>query len=526
MAIQDKATLDGLITSLFPTGTGNISASDIRQYLDDILDSNVLQSFAPVTDSGSVIALSLGDIDQNAPRLPTNIVSTTYNLPDVTTVTDGVGLVILNKASVMRNTSLFGSDTILGLAEISKPGVWVLTADPNNGSWLSVFQVFAVLSNVIPVVTEADFPAPVGGEVDIGADVYEIVTTTPVTFSNRLKFSSSQGFVKGQADLSSILVFTRSAATANIINDTGVSVRLQQMAIQSPNAPLLDCVGDISSLFTLDRTTLSTMSDVGKIDSFVGIDVTSPLFASSVTGGLEILGDPAVVTIRGIRSAANNVTPTFIMTDPALSIGSLAITDSAAPLLTGTNKFADIDPTKVFEGIVDDSSFGGTEPLGAAIGSETVNFFIAQTNGVGLTRKIGAVSLSAPVTLTISIISTPVELGGTWAEGVVSQFSLLNPGLQFDGIGVLDIFFLTANVTGSKPGGTGSNIYTGAIYDNDVLIPGSLATSEISDKGGTLLMGGFVTLANLDHLTIYISNEDNTDNLDVIAAEITAFRVD
>jgi len=58
MAIEDKSTLDALILSLFPTGTGNISAADIRQYLDDILDSNILQSFTAVTDVDAVVALS------------------------------------------------------------------------------------------------------------------------------------------------------------------------------------------------------------------------------------------------------------------------------------------------------------------------------------------------------------------------------------------------------------------------------------------------------------------------------------
>ena len=35
MAIQDKATLDGLITSLFPTGTGNIAASERSAHADE-----------------------------------------------------------------------------------------------------------------------------------------------------------------------------------------------------------------------------------------------------------------------------------------------------------------------------------------------------------------------------------------------------------------------------------------------------------------------------------------------------------
>ncbi len=525
MAIQDKATLDALILSLFPTGTGNISAADIRQYLDDILDSNVLQSFTAVTDTGSVIAISSTDVDQNAPRLPTNATSTAYTLPEASTVKEGVALIVINKASVPRSITLFGSDTVSGLPQIDKPGVWQIVADPDNDNWLSIFQVFEGVSNVIPVTTEADFPAPVAGVVDIGADVYELVTTAGVTFSSVLKFSDSRGFVKGQSDISTALIFTRSAASANIINDTGISVRMETMAVQSANAPLFDCVGDVLSLFTLDNITLSTMADIGQVDSFVGIEINSPLIASSVTGGLDVLGTPSIVNIRNTRSAANNVTPTFSFNDAGLSIGSLAITGCAAPLLTTTNQFADIDPTKITEGLVSDCTFAGTQPLGTSIDNETANFVINQVAGVESTRKIGSSALTSPITVTISVISTPVEVGGTWATGTVSQFSLLSPGIQFDGIGAQDVFLVTASISGTKPGGTGSNIYTGAIYNNDVLIASSLDTAEISDKGGRLLMATFTTLTALDHLTLYVSNEDNTDDLDVISAEITTFRV-
>ena len=94
MAIKDKSTLDALILSLFPTGTGNISAADVRLYLDDILDSNVLQASTSVTDSSATIGLVIADIDENVPRVATNATGTTYTLPDVSTVKEGVTLVI------------------------------------------------------------------------------------------------------------------------------------------------------------------------------------------------------------------------------------------------------------------------------------------------------------------------------------------------------------------------------------------------------------------------------------------------
>ena len=545
-----------MILSLFPTGTGSISAADVRQYLNDILDSNILQSSAAVTDTLSVVPLLSSDVDENAPRKPTNVGGTVYQLPQVSTIKEGVSLVIINKLVVNVNISLFGGDTATGVFQIDKPGLWLVTADPANNTWLSVFNLFSDLieffntnetdkekelrptgtgdvewinvnPDVITVLSEDDFPDPIGGISTLEEKTYLISTAGVITISFRLKYVNSRTVVTGFGRLVSVLQFTNtSASDANIINDTNISVSLTDLFIESPNAPMFDCVGGSNALFTVSDCILDNCTDLGKIDGFVRSQVNNgTLIGFNVTGGLDILGSNGTILLQDMQSAANVATPTFSMNDAGFTCTNLNLSNITATLLTGSNQFADIDPTKVTGGLIADSAFTGSNPVGSAIDNTTVNFVIDRVQGVESTRKIGAVNLSSPTTVTIITQSVPVEVGGTWMAATVSQFSLLIPGMQFDGVTSQDVFQLIAVISGTKPGGTGSNIYSGAIYNNDVLEANSLDISEISDKGGRLIMSVFTTLATLEHLTLYVTNEDNTVDLDIISAEISTFRV-
>lgn len=143
MSIQDKTTLTGLIASLFPNNTtGLITPAAMRQYLTDILDSNVLQAFGVVVDSTATVNLLVADIDENAPRSPTFAGTMTYNLPAVSSVKAGVELVVINELSETRTVVADGSDTIVGVTSIDQGGVFALTADTANNRWLALFISF------------------------------------------------------------------------------------------------------------------------------------------------------------------------------------------------------------------------------------------------------------------------------------------------------------------------------------------------------------------------------------------------
>lgn len=92
-----------------------------------------------------MVPLSAVNIDQNAPRVPTNGAGTVYQLPDVSTVKEGVSLIIINKTDVTRNISLFAGDAVAGLLQIDHAGVWTVVAQPATNSWLSTFNLFSDL---------------------------------------------------------------------------------------------------------------------------------------------------------------------------------------------------------------------------------------------------------------------------------------------------------------------------------------------------------------------------------------------
>jgi len=383
-----------------------------------------------------------------------------------------------------------------------------------------------VPDSVIFVTSEDDFPAPIGGISTLEEKTYLISAAGAIDVSFRLKFANSRTVVTGLGRLFSTLNFTAaSVSDANIINDIDISVTLTDIFLESPNAPMFDCVGGSNSIFTLETCVLDNCTDLGQIDGFVRTQINGgSLIGFNITGGMDILGASATVLINDIQSAANSVAPTFSLNDAGLAVTNLSITNITASLLTGTNKFADVDPTKVVQGIIADSSYSSTDPVGTAIDNATPNFVVDRVQGVEETRKIGSVS-RAPGTVVIALQSTPVEIGGSWLGANLSQFSALNPGIQYDGLPAGDIFHITATVSGSKPGGTGSDVYTCAIYNNDVLIADSLSISEISDKGGSFFMDTFTTLVTNDHLTLYISNEDSTNDFDLTEAKISLSRV-
>lgn len=420
----------------------------------------------------------------------------------------------------------------------------LLTAFPNNtigsitpailrsqqtdiiDSFLNLIDDQVIPPDVVFVTSADDFPAPIGGISTLEEKTYLISVAGVISIPFRIKFAFSRTIITGLGRLFSTLEFNNvSASDANIINDSDISVTVTDTIIHSPNAPMFDCVGGSNSLFTISDSVLDECADLGKVDGFIRNQVNNgTLIGFNVTGGLEFLGSNGTIIIQDVQSAANSATPTFIMTDAGFTCTNLNLSNITATLLTGTNQFADIDPTKVTGGLVADSAFSSTDPVGADINNTTPNFIIDRVAGIEPTRKIGSVS-RAPGTIAIALQSTPVEIGGSWLGANLSQFSALNPGIQYDGIPGQDIFQVSGAVSGSKAGATGSDIYTCAIYKNDILIADSLDISEISDKGGSFLMNTFTALTTNDHITLYISNEDSDEDFDLTDAKISVHRV-
>lgn len=379
---------------------------------------------------------------------------------------------------------------------------------------------------IVNVTSEADFPTPVGGISTLEEKTYLISKAGEFDVSFRLKFASSRTVLIGFGRLFSVMNFTNtSASDANIINDPGISVSISDTFIKSPNAPMFDLDGAGVAILTISNCILDDCANLGTLTGFVRDQINNgTLIGFAVTGGFDMLGAHGTIIIQDIQSAADAAKPTFTMTDSGFTCANLSISNVTASLLTGTNKFADIDPGKVAAGIVSDSSFSSTDPVGVDINNTTPNFIVDRVVGIEATRKIGSVS-RAPGTVTIVTQSVPVEIDGSWTGVNLSQFATLNPGIEYIGAPANDVFAISATVSGSKAGGTGSDIYSCAIYINDVLVADSLFIAEISDKGGSFSMSTFTILAKNDHITLYVSNEDSTNDFELTEAKISVNRV-
>lgn len=403
------------------------------------------------------------------------------------------------------------------------------TGDPLRAAGIKINQnfdeVFAGVESVVFVRSESDFPTPSGGISDLGAKAYWIVSTTEIDISFRLRQTDPRGIIIGLGSVTSSLNFTNtSAVDANYINTLGTGVSIENLILNSPNAPLFDCNGNSVARFSLKDVVLANMTDIGKLDSFLTTLIDSPLIAASVTGGLQILGNSFNVDLMRVGSQTNNTTPTFDLSDSGLVVQNILIDDCTAPLLTGTNKFADIDPTKTVNGLVVNSTFTGTDPLGSAIDNTTSNFNISGGSGVVNTRKIGEIDLDSPITVPIVTQGLPVAVAGTWSGNALSQFQVNGAGIQYIGQDSTEVFRIEVTINGTRPGGTGSDTYQGRIL-LDGSVVGFPTPAEISDKGGSIIIHTFTSIDNLDTITIDVSNESATTDLDIVSSNIEVNRV-
>ncbi|MEE9303619.1 MAG: hypothetical protein V3U84_07510, partial [Thiotrichaceae bacterium] len=250
------------------------------------------------------------------------------------------------------------------------------------------------------------------------------------------------------------------------------------------------------------------------------------LIGFDVSGGLDFLGAHGTIIVDAVQSAANTSIPTFNMSDSGFFCTNLNMTKVVASLLTGSNKFALIDPTKVTGALIADSIFSVTDPLGPDINNETINFIVDRVAGIEETRKIGAISAES-ITVNIVTAGVPVKVLGTWVGSNLSQFETDGSSIKYVGENIGDIFNIKASINGTK--GTPSAIvetYTGAIYIDNIVVSDSMTISQINDTSGIFVMSTFMNLVPNKVINLYVSNETNNDDLIISSAKIEINRVD
>lgn len=559
MAIDGKTTLSALILSLFPSGTGNISAADNREYLGAILDSNVLQSFAAVTDAASVIPLSVASIDQNAPRLPTNVTSTVYQLPDVSLVKEGVTLIIINKTSVQRNISLFAGDTIAGLLQIDKPGVWTVTADPANNSWLSIFNLFNDLIELL-ATNETDRNKALFPQGD-GSVAWESI--------GFIKIESTQDWIDNTVDLGGDKRQMLPGATYNLLTPVSRSFSLVCNginAVRSDNFSVaIDTyTGSSNSSFESDNVAYGLVTRgvqmVSLSAQWLDFTDTFGFFGSNATVDCKDLGffnansGASVYFTENFQHGSSSLLTkglTFDGSGFTISITNSAFLPDQSATLSMINlatstwqniRIADLEsnagaPNTVIEGLasganllaggagfVNHTNFGlSTTPL---IGVSQADDPWIFTGNVGVpdsgTSLGGSVDSNATVT-TIGTVNTPVQADvGVLAQTYESErMSMSTAGvITNDGINQAK---LTVIFTGIADTASGVNVdFTFYVAKNGTIIPGSRGpvSLDAADPGGFVAQA-LVDLDPANNVSLFVECNSGTTNITIIDFSVT-----
>ena len=354
-------------------------------------------------------------------------------------------------------------------------------------SQLTADDIAQQVPAIVYVRSEADLPAPVGGIITLDAVSYYPASPTPITITNRVRFADESTEIIGLSRSTAALEFTQATGLGSIINDAGINVNIQNCILSSPTSPMFDCTGDATTIFGVEGCILTNTADLGTVDDFVRVDLNGNLFDFGLVGSLKLTGACTTISIQNCQSAADSATGVIDLTGSSLVCNALVLGQCQSSLLTGTNKFINIDPTKITSGLVFNLGTGAsTSPLGA-IGSDTINFNISDVQNVGDTRKLGHINLVPPTTVALTAVGVAVEVGGTWSlDTISSQFSQLGAGngLKFDGINTDEVYQIIGKVYGTRASGGASDRYTGCIRLNGVCLPDSAATVDISDRGG------------------------------------------
>jgi len=135
--IQSKAALEAAIQTLFPdNGQGEITAADLRQYLQDSLDSTNLQRVETVYFAAPVEVMVDSDIDENKRYFAIAPTAQTITLPEITPALETL---MVNLASISGNGLTFDSvSPMIGDVSETGAGIYTLLASVAEG-WLIAF---------------------------------------------------------------------------------------------------------------------------------------------------------------------------------------------------------------------------------------------------------------------------------------------------------------------------------------------------------------------------------------------------
>lgn len=309
MAIQNKAELEALYASLFPdNAAGEISAADVREFMQAILDSLNLLANDPVEDNAAAVLLVATDVDANAPREAVFAGAMVYTLPLVATVQQGVTLIISRASSTSLSLATQGIDIIVGNLQESSPGIWRVIADPSNNRWVSEFTPFDSLT-INPTVNFI----PLNDSGNLG--------------DSPLRYDSGQDIVISSKSIQTPAASVKIGSNATLSDSgsgIGYSLGATGSTFELSGSQYSAASGTLSGL-TITEYPSAAIDINTQVDDSESLTIDYYQWKAEITGIPEDLFRVYAVTLRGAAGAQAPVRLRIFIEDPMLNPSAVPI---------------------------------------------------------------------------------------------------------------------------------------------------------------------------------------------------------
>ena len=404
----------------------------------------------------------------------------------------------------------------------------------------NAFRLGPIRPEVVNVYTKDDFPDPVGDEISLDPTKYYFIHQS-VNLGTDVLVGSTLRLLGTGSDLSELI--TASAKPLIKTDGTGDAVLINGVDVKNFGG---GAVLDLDQNPPLGAVLLYTMNLTSTGPSIIINDsvllTMDTCFLVSV-GGMEIRGTVSQTTMQNVSFFSITGAPSYVgfTVKDSATVDILNIHTSLFSMFNASDYALMLDPAATYQRQVRVTGTGvnppdqALDPAGLDQGSP---YFIASGNS-GLEDSIFAAQASFTgntADTTFPAPGTKVRVGnGTpghplMALGAESQRFSLNSATEMQNQQLVCDFVephpcrISANLTMTKGAGT-VNVEVCIYVNNTEMVQSCVATELTGTGSASVLSENIVTLTTSDVIDIRISNETDTDPIDIVSLSLIAQRL-
>lgn len=390
-----------------------------------------------------------------------------------------------------------------------------------SGDSITISSVATGGSNVVVVNSLSDFPAPIGGAINLVANTVYLIASNNVNISPNRIIASKGSVLIGSSVLTSNL-------TSNVAGDfitASDDIEINQLSINCPNATFLkyDSATPKNGKIIIISTRINDCDRI--IDSKNHRILLAHNFGvtKNTTNGVLISGTCAFTLFQAIlfEDAAGTAF------DFGTSVSCVLEVDSAVviPASAGTIIFDGLTGSGNIElggsGTIRSNNIIGTFASTGNILPSDLRWTFIHSNVFQNSENTSYLAIPTNATVTtILVINTPVKIAGTWTDVNSSRFTNDTTGkITYDGSKTIDVQ-ISVNISALKAGG-GTDNYTVYIAKNGVVdtnILGKFSTD--SARIPNIAFFGSISLSTTDFIEVFVENNSNINNITITSANI------